>query len=432
MTIKHQIGGLLVAAFLLAACGGGQPEADTSSAEGTAPVASTAQVSGAPEAPTADGEAPAMIDETTTETEEKPMLGSDAVTTDSGLKYEDLTVGDGAEAGPNTMVTVNYTGWLENGTQFDSSLNREPFTFPLGAGGVIAGWDEGVEGMKVGGKRLLEVPADLAYGEQGAGGVIPPDATLTFEVELLSVEDQPTPAEVDTYQTTEGGTQYAVLEEGDGATTAKEGDLISIDYSAWLKSGVLFNSSAQAGQPTQFPVGQSGLLGLDEAVTGMKVGETRQILIETDPAEVEAGTAPEGPLTFEVTLLEVTERPTLSLAPEFTKTESGLEYAVLQEGSGAVAEAGNSVTVDYSGWLEDGTLFDSSVERGQPFPFVLGQGQVIAGWDEGVAGMKVGEKRQLRIPADLAYGEAGSPPTIPPNSTLIFDVELLDVTSEGQ
>jgi len=110
-----------------------------------------------------------------------------------------------------------------------------------------------------------------------------------------------------------------------------------------------------------------------------------------------------------------------------TKTASGLEYWDIKVGTGAVAQSGQHVKVDYTGWLTNGRKFDSSVGTGRPFDFMLGANQVIKGWDEGVAGMKVGGKRQLRIPPDLAYGAAGYPPVIPANSTLIFDVQLVDV-----
>lgn len=145
----------------LMACGGEDP---SESPEGTTPA-----VAGAPEL--------------------APALELDAFTqTPSGLQYRDLTVGDGAEARSGQTVTVHYTGWLKDGAKFDSSLDRgEPFQFPLGQGQVIPGWEEGVEGMRVGGKRQLVIPPDLGYGFQGYPGVIPPSATLVFEVELLGI-----------------------------------------------------------------------------------------------------------------------------------------------------------------------------------------------------------------------------------------------------
>jgi len=245
---------------------------------------------------------------------EMPKISDKAVTTDSGLQYEDLAVGEGDDAKVDSLVSVHYTGWLQDGTIFDSSRQRDqPVQFTCGARLVIPGWEEGVLGMKPGGKRILVVPPDLGYGANGFPPVIPPNASLVFEIELESV-----------------------------------------------------------------------------------------------------GAAPEVPA-----------QP--ADAGELTTTDTGLQYAIVQPGDGPIAEAGDRVTVHYTGWLEDGTMFDSSLRRGAPIDFVLGQGRVIAGWDEGVAGMQVGEKRQLRIPSDLGYGAAGSAPAIPPNATLIFDVELLGV-----
>ncbi|MFA6312995.1 MAG: FKBP-type peptidyl-prolyl cis-trans isomerase [Sterolibacterium sp.] len=109
-------------------------------------------------------------------------------TTASGLIIEDLAVGDGAEACAGQSVSVHYTGWLTNGTKFDSSKDRDdPFEFDLGGRSVIGGWDEGVQGMKVGGRRKLTIPPQLGYGARGAGGVIPPNATLVFEIDLLGI-----------------------------------------------------------------------------------------------------------------------------------------------------------------------------------------------------------------------------------------------------
>ncbi len=110
-------------------------------------------------------------------------------TSPTGLQYEDLTEGTGASPQSGQTAVVHYTGWLTNGTKFDSSVDRgQPFRFPVGMGRVIQGWDEGVATMKVGGKRKLTIPPTLGYGASGAGGVIPPNATLVFEVELLGVE----------------------------------------------------------------------------------------------------------------------------------------------------------------------------------------------------------------------------------------------------
>jgi peptidylprolyl isomerase len=229
------------------------------------------------------------------------------VKTDSGLQYADDKEGEGEPPDTGQFCDVHYTGWLwENGKKsekpFDSSVERgEPFSFHVGKDEVIKGWDEGVATMKVGGKRELWIPPDLGYGERGAGGVIPPNATLYFEVELLA---------------------------------------------------------------------------------------------------------------------------------RWEKTESGLEYRDLKEGKGAKPDSGQKCQVHYTGWLWEragkGKKFDSSV-GGEPFEFAVGNGDVIKGWDEGVATMKVGGKRRLLIPAKLGYGARGYPPAIPPDKTLLFDVELVKV-----
>lgn len=130
-------------------------------------------------------------------------------------------------------------------------------------------------------------------------------------------------------------------------------------------------------------------------------------------------------------LAQTADKPNTSAPTEVTgngiKTASSLQYWDINLGNGAEAKPGSQVTVHYTGWLTTGKKFDSSIDAGKPFNFTIGRGEVIKGWDEGVAGMKVGGKRQLRIPADLAYGEKGYPGVIPANAILIFDVQLLAV-----
>lgn len=288
MLVRISVSFLLV--LLLAACGG------------QATVAPTAGPSGQENAVTAPTPAP------------------NATTTASGLTIMTHNPGTGDPPKPGDVVEVHYRGMLADGTQFDSSYGRgDPLQFILGQGMVIKGWDEGIGLLGKGGKATLIIPPDLAYGASGAGGVIPPNATLTFEVELVEIRPGP-------------------------------------------------------------------------------------------PAAPEA----------------VAEA-------DYVTTASGLKYVDLRVGEGAPAAAGQSVDVHYTGWLTDGTMFDSSRQprrpmgRQAPFSFTLGRGEVIQGWDEGVAGMQVGGRRQLVIPPTLAYGDRGAGEVIPPGATLIFEVELIEV-----
>jgi peptidylprolyl isomerase len=239
----------------------------------------------------------------------------DIVTTDSGLQYIETIEGDGDSPEAGQIVSVHYTGWLEDGTQFDSSVDRgEPFQFALGLGMVIPGWDEGVALMKQGGSSRLVIPAELGYGAAGAPGTIPPDATLVFDVELLEI---------------------------------REG-------------------------------------------------------------------APENPP-------DVAEEDLIT-------TDSGLQYIDIVEGDGPTPETGQAVIFHYTGWMEDGSQFDSSLNRGQPVAFQIGDGQVIPGWDEALSTMQVGTKRFLIIPPELGFGEEGAGGgIIPPNATLLFELELVEI-----
>ena len=220
-------------------------------------------------------------------------------------------------------------------------------------------------------------------------------------------------------------------------------DTVTFDMHAYMKAkGLkatsqdedLFIGSSDAGGPATFALGPVDLVfpGWDEGATGMKVGGKRLLIIPADLAlgETGGGDIPPGAtLIMEIEMTNIIEPVFMTEVDDgdYTVTESGLKYYDLVEGDGAIPTEGGTVIVHYTGWLEDGTKFDSSLDRGQPFSFVLGQGMVIPGWDEGVATMKVGGKRQLVVPPDLGYGDAGAGATIPPGATLIFEVELLEV-----
>ncbi len=252
-----------------------------------------------------------------------------------GLKIEDVKIGKGAAAQTGDSVSVHYTGWLASGKIFDASKlhGNTPFTFQLGAGQVIKGWDIGVVGMKVGGVRQLVIPAKLAYGRQGAPPTIPPDATLTFRIHMLAITAAP--------------------------------------------------------------------------------GENRH------HAKQKASKRP----------------PSVKPATKFVKKQKladGLKLEDVKLGKGPMVKKGETIAVHYTGWLPNGKVFDASSLHGdQQFTFQVGAGQVIKGWDIGVLGMRVGGVRQLVIPAKLAYGKAGSPPTIPANTPLTFQIHLLAIQPAG-
>jgi FKBP-type peptidyl-prolyl cis-trans isomerase FkpA len=171
---KSSLALVALAWFALAGC---QEKSATSGDKKTPPAATAQATATTPAKDTTGASMPGT-----------PAGAAAEVTTPSGLKYQDLVLGDGAVAEPGKRVSVHYSGWLTDKTPFDSSVERgKPFDFVLGQGQVIRGWDEGIKGMRVHGKRRLTIPPDLGYGPQGAGGVIPPNATLIFEVELLDV-----------------------------------------------------------------------------------------------------------------------------------------------------------------------------------------------------------------------------------------------------
>jgi len=230
------------------------------------------------------------------------------ITTDSGLRYAISEEGEGPTPEIGELVAVHYTGWLEDGTQFDSSVDRgEPITFPLGQGRVIAGWDEGIALLDVGDKGRLIIPSTLAYGPTGSGP-IPPDSTLIFDVELVEIRPGPpeAPAEVDAedYTTNDAGVQIADLEDGSGDGVT-EGQLLSVDFNIWLSDGTLLDSTLLRGQPVQFVLGQGQFVpGWDESFEGMKVGGLRQMVYPAAAFNAGGAALPEdSTVIFEVQLL---------------------------------------------------------------------------------------------------------------------------------
>jgi peptidylprolyl isomerase len=233
---------------------------------------------------------------------------------------------------------------------------------------------------------------------------------------------------------------------------AKTGDLVSIHFKGWMvpkdtaselfsdwsadqtKSKLSLGDSKMRNQPIKFILSTGSFIkGSDEGIVGMKAGGIRTMIIPSKLAYGEAGVGfipPNTDLKVVIELLEVKDKGVAKKwdvdSTLFKTTASGLKYAIITQGDGPAVEAGKVVTVHYSGYLLDGTLFDSSVERDEPIQFIVGQGQVIPAWDEGFLLLKKGDKARFVVPPQLGYGEMQLE-KIPANSTLIFDTEIIDV-----
>jgi peptidylprolyl isomerase len=237
--------------------------------------------------------------------------------------------------------------------------------------------------------------------------------------------------------TTESGLMYKITHEGNGQR-AKVGDQVVVHYIGKLTNDTVFDSSVARNQPFKFKLGVGQVIkGWDEGIALLNVGDKATLTI---PANLGYGSRATGKipanstLIFDVELISIVEKPKAFnvQGKDTLTTESGLKIIKINKTDGKQAVSGSNVSVHYSGYLMDGSMFDSSIERGDPIKFPLGQGRVIAGWDEGIATLKIGEKARFIIPAKLGYGANGYPPVIPENATLIFDVELVDVeTTKG-
>lgn len=366
----------------------------------------------------------------------RPAVPDDAVwkTTESGLRYTVLEPGAGEpSAQVGSRVSAHYTGWLQTtGAKFDSSHDRgSPFGFTVGSG-VIEGWSQIVQLMPTGAKFRVEIPPELGYGAGGSGSAIPPNSTLIFDIELLEVSAAPpkfAAADPEKSVELEEGLVYEVVRPGKGAKCG-ETDAFTMHYTLYSTDGQMLQSSVTIGQPITTTAANAPLPLFRKVPLKMQVGEL--VRVETNAAQGLGQRQPPGAETivWYLELIEVTPPlpvPEFSLPPEeeLESSETGLKWKIVQEGEGESPNAVDRVSVHYAGRLTNGTLFDSSYERGSPATF--GLNQVIPGWTEGVSMMKPGEKRLLVVPPKLGYGERGAGEKIPPNSTLVFWIELISV-----
>ena len=214
-----------------------------------------------------------------------------------------------------------------------------------------------------------------------------------------------------------------------------KGDKIKVHYTGTLVDGRKFDSSRDRNQPFEFVIGMKQVIaGWDEAFQLLKIGDHAMLTIPPDLGygETPMPNIPEGSfLVFDVEVIDAKRNfiplPFERKEKQRTLTSSGLEYYIIQQGEGEKAENGKTVEVQYTGFLENGDVFDSSIIRDKPYSFRLGAGMVITGWDEGISKLNVGGKALLSIPYQLAYGESGRPPLIPPKARLLFNVELISV-----
>ena len=356
---------------------------------------------------------------------EKPP--ADAQTTESGLITKVLKRGVGDKRPkPYDSVRVHFTGWKTSGSVIDSSYNRGgPMTFKLD--GVIQGWAEGLQMMRVREKRRLWVPHQLAYLRPGR-----PQGTVVFDIELLEIiegEGRPAPQNVKapppTAITTKSGLAYTLLKKSETEDKPRAWDRVTLSYAGWNADGEMFEAEAKAifDIPDVMP-------GWAEVLPLLSTGDRALAWIPQDLAFQGRSARPKGTLLYEIELLGIERRPEPPRAPKDVarpskgakKTKSGLAYRVITKGDGKTRPTDSSrVQVHYSGWTSDGKLFDSSVQRGKPK--IVPLGAVIPGWREGLQLMSEGEKTLFWIPEALAYGGKGSAP----KGTLVYELELLKV-----
>lgn len=349
----------------------------------------------------------------------------------NGLKKKLVKEGEGWDTpSAGDEVEVHYTGTLVDGTQFDSSRERgTPFKFKLGQGQVIKGWDEGIKTMKKGENAVFTIPPELAYGESGSPPTIPPNATLQFDVELLSwtsVKDI----------CKDGGIFKKIIVEGEKWDNPKDLDEVFVKYEARLENGTVVSKS----DGVEFTVGEGYFCpALAKAVKTMKKGEKVLLTVKPQYGFGENGrtaAGDEGAVPPNATLEIMLELLSWKTVSDVMKDKKVMKK-ILKEGEGYERpDDGTVVQVKLIGKLEDGTIFvKKGHEEEPPFEFKIDEEQVIDGLDRTVKTMKKGEVALVTIQPEYAFGRSESQQdlaTVPVNATVYYEVEMISFTKEKE
>lgn len=363
---------------------------------------------------------------------------SSLIETPSGLKYKITKQGHGNYPKSGDRVWVHYYAKFTNDSIFASTAETGPLDVYLGMGQIIKGWEEGLRLIKPGGAIVLVVPPELGYSDKPYKN-IPANSTIIYEIALLQVDsvDKVKPYDIagKTLHKAKKGLKYYIINEGTGSF-AKAGDNAYVHFTGYLPDGKIFDSSVKRGKPARITVGANQVVkGWDTGLTFMKKGSKIRLIIPAKLAYGRKGykniVPPNTPITLDLEMIDIVPPPEVkmwdSTGKQIHTTESGLKYIIFNKGEGDLIKDEDIVTVHYSGYFTDGKLFDSSVKRFEPIQFPVGAGFVIDGWDEGIKLMRKGAKFQFIIPSELAYGKEGNPPTVKPDTDLIFDIEIIDV-----
>ncbi|KAK2820439.1 hypothetical protein Q5P01_023398 [Channa striata] len=315
------------------------------------------------------------------------------------------------EAKDGDYVRYHYNATFPDGKVFDSSHQRGAAKVGLlGEGRLIAGVDKGLQGMCVNERRTITVPPQFAYGSTGAGDVVPPDATLVFDIHLLDLWNKADLVVTKTITTPK-----------DCKRSVMRTDFVRYHFNGTLLDGTVFDSSYTRKQTHNTLVGEGWLVkGMDEGLLGMCVGEIRNIVIPPFKAYGEKGSGteipPQATLVFDILLVDIYN----------PKDNITIESQVIPESCTRRSVIGDYVRYHYNGTFLNGVTFDTSYQRNSTYNTYIGMGYVIAGMDQALVGVCIGERRTITVPPHLAYGEQGAGGVIPPSAVLVFDIHVID------